>query len=197
MIISEFKTLRNAIVNSCNVIDGVVDIEKNYRFKIDFAKMENILNQKKTGLHVLAFDKFQESFEPGLNEIQLISEYIKSDKDFERIFNGKTNIVYFMLYYRENADGEVNIYNDKDDIMTDKQIFEACNGDFNHINPTIILNIVKDLPVFRVLVERSFDFSADKFKYRVYFRQNNEMSIFYESLKNKTEEDKNEETVEE
>ena len=39
MIISEFKTLRNAIVNSCNVIDGVVDIEKNYRFKIDFAKI--------------------------------------------------------------------------------------------------------------------------------------------------------------
>lgn len=180
MIIPEFKLLRNIIVNSCSTFDDVTEIDKKYKFKIDFVKMENMLKQKKVKLHILAFDKVQESYEPGLKEIQMIAEYIKSESDFERIFNGKTTICNFMLFYTENKDGSVDIHDNNDNIMTDKQLFDACNG---KPNEQLILDIMKELPVFRVIIERSFDFNDDRFKYRVYFRQNNEMTEYYENLK--------------
>jgi len=193
MIISEFKTLRQSIIKSCSTIDAEsIDISSRYKFKIDFRKLDNLFKQKNLDLNVLAFDFEQESYEPGLNEIQMVSEYTKSDEDFDRIFNGKTTICNFMLYRLSDEYGNtLDIHNNSDDPITRKELFDLCNNN-GRLDTDFIKELVKSVPVYRVVVEKSFNIHTDQFKYRVYLRQNDPM-IKYHLNKNKTEDD----TVEE
>lgn len=185
MMIPEFKTIRNCIVNCCS--NCSTDIEKSYEFEIDFVKLRNMFKQKSLDLHIMAFNKKIKSEKPIIQDLMLLTEYVKQNKDYECMFDGKTNIVQFMLFYSKNKDGDADILDDNDNELSEKNIFELCNG--NKLDEDLIKTIVGSLPVFRIVVMKYFDFKQEQFKYKVFLRQNDAMIQYYSNHKENTSED--------
>ena len=146
-----------------------------------------MFKQKSLDLHIMAFNKKIKSEKPIIQDLMLLTEYVKQNKDYECMFDGKTNIVQFMLFYSKNKDGDADILDDNDNELSEKNIFELCNG--NKLDEDLIKTIVGSLPVFRIVVMKYFDFKQEQFKYKVFLRQNDAMMQYYSNHKENTSED--------
>ena len=186
-------TLQNLTIfikKCCTALDSE-DVSNRYKFALDSLKLDNMLKQKKTNLHVIAFNRSLESKVPTINDIQLISEYVHDPKLFKKIFDGKSEFISFMLFSTYNEKGPISLeyMNENDELcaMSDKEIFASCNTD---IDEDCVVNICKDLPCYRVLIVRTFNTELDKFEYKVNIRSNYSMVTFQKSNKDETSSDK-------
>ena len=175
-----FKEIRVAISKSCSAIQ-TDDISDRYAFTLDTIKLENIFKQKKSSLHVMAFDKVLASRIPTIKDIQLITEYMRKNEEIDNTFNGKVQVCEFMIYCKHNIQGPIDINNDNDEPINDKDLFNFCNNK-DELDNDIIYGIIKNLPVYKVLVTREFDYNSDMFEYKIYIRSNYEMVTYYKAL---------------
>lgn len=186
-----FKEIRIAISKSCSALQ-TDDISDRYAFTLDTTKLENIFKQKKSSLHVMAFDKIVSSRVPSVKDIQLITEYMRQNEEIDNTFNGKVQVCEFMIYCKHNIQGPIEINNGDGEPITDKDLFNFCNNK-DELNDEIIYGIIKNLPVYKVLVTREFDYNSDMFEYKIYIRSNYEMVTYYKALTENKEENKSEE----
>ena len=188
---NSLQNITYVIKKCCTVEENIVDYTDRYKFRLDVSKLENMLKQKKTNLHVLAFDKFLQSKLVGIEDIQLVSEYMH-DEDLLELTIGEssnTNFVQFMIFSTENQDGKIDIRitdteKNNDVIIEEKELFGMVNGINGHeLDRALVTNIIKQLPCYRVIVTRIFNTSEDRFEYRVYIRSNFNMVTYYKSVK--------------
>jgi hypothetical protein len=175
-----FKELRVAISKSCTAVQ-TEDISDRYAFTLDAIKLENILKQKKSPLHVMAFNKVLESRVPSVKDVQLITEYMRLPEEIDNTFNGKVQVCEFMIFCKQNIQGPVEINNEAGEIISDKDLFNFCNN-AEELNEEIIYGIIKNLPVYKILITREFDYNSDMFEYKIYIRSNYEMVTYYKAL---------------
>lgn len=176
-----FKEIRIAISKSCSV-NQTDDVSDRYGFTLDTIKLENIFKQKKSSLHVMAFNKIIESRVPDVSDIQLITEYMRQNEEIDKTFNGKVQVAEFMIFCKHNIQGPIEINNgDTGEIISDKDLFNFCNNK-EELNKEIIYGIIKNLPVYKILVTREFDYNSDMFEYKIYIRSNYEMVTYYKAL---------------
>jgi len=195
-----FKDLRSIIVKCCNTTKSD-DISSRFGFSIDLVKMENILKQKKNYLHVIGFSKNITSRIPDLDDLQMISEYVYEEQ-MDTMLDGNTQICSFMIFSKATQEGIIDISADGINVLTDKQIFDKCNG--KGLDPATIKCILNRFPVYRVIVAKVFDSSNEKFEYKVYIRSNYRMVEYFKFLSDNPnfldnlyeEEKKNNEVVE-
>lgn len=175
-----FKEIRIAISKSCSAVQ-TDDISDRYAFTLDTTKLENIFKQKKSSLHVMAFNKIVESRVPSVNDIQLITEYMRQDNEIDTTFNGKVQVCEFMIYCKHNIQGPIEINDEDGNPYSDKDLFNFCNNK-EELADEIIYGIIKNFPVYKILVTREFDYNSDMFEYKIYIRSNYEMVTYYKAL---------------
>ena len=163
----DFTDLKQVIKNSCKTRETGEDFNNHFKFYINFEKLERILTQKKSDLHVIVPVSRDESWIPSIDEIQNISEYIKTDTDAKHIFDGKSEIFEFILFSTKN-----------DELSTEEL---GAEEDTKHIKDAIT-NLVMNFPVYRTLIVRRFDTRKDKFEYVIYFRSNYNMISYIKEL---------------
>lgn len=156
----EFTDLKQLINIACTT-EQSENMNDKFKFSINFGKLEKLLNQKGTNLHVISGGEVKTSYIPDISELQGISEYIKSINEANSIFNGNAQIMEFILYNDKN--GSMKIMN------------KDSNSD--------ICNIMMNLPVYRTLIIRKFNTKKDKFEYLIYFRSNYNMIMYIKDLK--------------
>ena len=171
----EFKDLKQLISKACSTEQSEDDINKRFKFSINFEKLEKILNQKGTDLSVIAPVSSVCSWVPGIDEILTISEYTKNKSDIEFIFDGNTEIMEFLLYSTKNGAMKVPEVPVKKDIVSVSEEKKS------------IIDIMMDFPVYRTLIARKFDKRNDKFEYAIYFRSNYNMIMYIKDLKEKND----------
>lgn len=183
-------TLQNLtmyIKKCCSTLDSEEVLDR-YKFVLDSLKLDNMLKQKKTNLHVVAYNKSLESRVPTIEDLQMISEYIHDSKLLKKVYDGKSEFISFMMFstYNENGEITLGIINDNNEevVMTDKDIFASCNTE---VDNNMVINISKDLPCYRVVVVRIFTAEHDKFEYKVSIRSNYNMVTYQKSQKEVTE----------
>lgn len=193
MISLSFKDIKFIIGKCCSVINSD-DISDRYKFSVNLEKMDNIFRQKDFDLRVLGFARKKESRVPSYEDIQLISEYMRQPNDIANTFNGKTQICEFMILCKSNIDGPVDVIDEDGNVVSDKELFNFCNV---NLKKDVILDVIKRLPVYKILVVRNFDYKTDKFDYKIYIRTNYEMVNYYKKYiedhpnKNNTERSRN------
>ena len=176
-----FKEIRIAISKSCSV-NQTDEVSDRYGFTLDTTKLENIFKQKKSSLHVMAFNKTVASRVPTVQDIQLITEYMRQNDEIDTTFNGKVQVCEFMIFCKHNIQGPIEINcEETGEPISDKDLFNFCNN-AEELNESIIYGIIKNLPVYKILVTREFDYNSDMFEYKIYIRSNYEMVTYYKAL---------------
>lgn len=178
-----FSDLRMVISKACTARPSE-DISDKYGFSLNIEKLENNLKnpKNKCALHVIAFKPILESRIPSFEDIQLISEYTtRKDSDLESIFNGKVEICELMMYHKGNIQGSIDINDSEGNIISDADLYKFCN-DPESLNQDIILGIVKNLPVYKIIVMRIYDNESDGYKYKILIRSNYEMMSYHKSV---------------
>ena len=175
-----FKELKSIIVRSSRTDDRnkSSDINSKFNFSINVDRLEKALNAK-SDLHVVAFTKNLVSRIPDISELQLISEYVHKKEEINTIFDGKTQIVTFMLYCDMNDQIHIG---EKDKTLTAKEICDAINND-DHPDNDIVMLLAEAYPMYRTMIVRRFDNRKDKFVYSIYFRSSYKMIKYISSLK--------------
>lgn len=174
-----FSELRAAISKACST-NSTESIDGIYGFSVDMAKLDEILREKKSNLYSLGFKSVVESKVPGFEDIQNITEYMRDEKTISNTFNGKVQVCEFMLFLKENLDGPIDInYGDDDDALTDEEIFNLCNVE---LDKEFILGIIKNLPMYKILIVREFSHHKDNFKYNIFIRSNYQMVTYYKQF---------------
>lgn len=185
-----FKDLRKVIIDKCCDVMESDNVLDRYEFTIDLVRMENIFKQKKQPLHAIGFEKTIKSRVPNINDIQLLSEYL-NETDLQNILNNKSEICNFMIFSKENIDGTFELCksDNEEEYMTDKELFDRLNG--KEIDQNIICYITSKLPVYKIIVARTFVKEHDKFEYKLYIRSNVHMYNYYNHLKNENKLEEN------
>lgn len=174
-----FKDLRSIIVKCCSA-EKSDDISSRFGFSIDLVKMENILKQKKSYLHVIGFSKSLKSRVPFLDDLQMISEYVYGEQ-MDSILNGKSQICSFMVFSKATQEGVTEISLEDGTVLNNKQIFDKCNNNKN-VDTDTIRCIINNFPVYRIIVAKVFDSVNEKFEYKVYIRSNHQMVDYFKFL---------------
>ena len=187
MINYSLQTLSNIIRKCCTVTNAEsTNIEDRYAFTINTEKLEMLLKQKKTNLHVIALNKTLESVIVGIEDIPLISEYVHDSKIYKNIFEKGSEFVSFMLFSTVNENGNIDLVTENEEgvtiPLTDKEIYENGN-DSESLDNEFIVNVTKDLPCYRVLVIRIYNYYEDKFEYKILIRSNFNMVTFQKANK--------------
>ena len=185
MSILSFSDLRMVISKAC-IARPSEDISDKYGFSINIEKLENCLKstKNKCALHVMAFKPVVESRIPTIDDLQLISEYTRKDEELDTIFDGKVEIVELMIYHKGNIQGSIDINKEDGSVYTDAELFKACNNP-ELLDTNIIYGIMKNLPVYKIIVIRVFE--DDSYKYKIFIRSNYEMVSFHKSLQEQKE----------
>ena len=174
------------LIKKCCIAEKADDLSARYSFHIDLVQLNNMLKQKKTNLHVMAFDRIKNSFVPGIEDIQLLSEYLHDKNMFKSTFDGKSQVATFMLYSTVNENGEISLMYTKEDGSVDKysekDLFSFCNNP-DSLDTSIITSIANNMPMYRVIVIRYFNETNEKFDYKVNIRSNFDMVTFQKSIK--------------
>lgn len=171
-----FRELKPIIAKACSS-EHSNSLSQKLHFSVDFRKLEKELRKNNTRLHVVAGCETAESYVPDFNDIQLLSEYPhRQDVLSSNFLNGSTQIVTFMLFTDKN--GELTIKKEDGTSMTYDEIFERLNGEQDHIDKTLLYNILDNFPMNRVVVTKRFNDSKERFDYNFYFRSNYQMVSF-------------------
>lgn len=197
--------LTTMIRKCCSRPEAATSTTSRYQFEIDFAKLENMLKQKKTNLHTIGMNKIVLSRPIDIvNDAQFISEYITNRNVLQASLSDGTEIVQFMMFSTETEngtlrpkyeDGEGNIVD-----IQDKELFSMLN-DPEQVSEDLIKEIIMNYPVYRVIVVRLFNEKNDRYDYNVNIRSNYHMISYMrnltaaESAEKPAEEEKKEEPV--
>lgn len=161
--------------------------ESRFQFEIDYVKLENILKQKQTNLHVLGFNRIAQSKPVTIQDTQFISEYIKNRNVFDSALSGDSEIVSFMLFSTVNENGDIRpkyFTEDGEKVdIPDKDLFTMCNEP-DKIVDDLVKVIVNEQPVYRVIVVRLFSDRNDRYDYNVNIRSNYQMIQYQRSIRN-------------
>lgn len=192
-----FKELKILISKSCKVISRSEDITDRFSFEIDFTKLEKKLQTADPNLHVLSFNDKTLSYIPYLSDVQLVTEYLHTPEELNMVFNGKSEICTFMIFSTLTEKETVTIESNGKE-LTSNEIFDICNGESEQINFDVVKGIISQLPLYQVLVVRTFNKKQERFEYKIFFRSNYEMVGLFKSIRNNTSnEDQVESTAEE
>ncbi len=168
-----------AIIKKCCVVNNSSDPNNRYGFTIDMNKLEAILKQKTTKLHTMAFSKVLESRLPNLSDLQMISEYAKGQNEITDTFNGKSEVVSFMLFSTVSEEGDIDI-NIPDETaengyrtLVATELFNMLNG--SDINTDLAISIAESMPCYRIIVTRKYNYKEDRFEYKINIRSNYRM----------------------
>lgn len=174
----------------CSRPEGATSTTSRYQFEMDFVKLENMLKQKKTNLHVIGLDKVVLSRPIDIaKDAQFISEYIKNKSILDASLTEGAEIIQFMLFSTENEKGTMRPkYIDEEGNavdISDKELFTMCNEP-DQINENLIKCIVTEHPVYRIIVVRLFNEKNDRYDYNVNIRSNYQMISYMKNLANGT-----------
>jgi len=169
----------------CSRPEGATSTTSRYQFEMDFVKLENMLKQKKTNLHVIGLDKVVLSRPIDVvKDAQFISEYIKNKSILEASLAEGAEMIQFMLFSTENEKGTMRpkYIDDEGNAVdiSDKELFTMCNEP-DQINENLIRCIVTEHPVYRIIVVRLFNEKNDRYDYNVNIRSNYPMISYMKS----------------
>lgn len=160
--------------------------ESRSQFNIDFVKLENMLKQKQTNLHTIAYSRTLDSEPVTIKHAQFISEYIKNHGVFEAALSSDSQIISFMMFSTVDETGEIRPkYLDDEGNpvdVPDKDLFMFCNEP-EELNEPMIKSIINQHPVYRVIVVRMYSHRNDRFDYNVNIRSNYQMIQYQRSLR--------------
>ena len=176
-----FWELRDAISKSCSCTNQSDDISDRYSFTIDIEKLEKIFRDKKSSCYSLAFEKELKSRVPSYKDIQLITEYMREQNELGNTFNGKVQVCELLVFSKDKIQGPVDINDEDGNPLSDEALFNYCNNP-ESLNDDIIYGITKNLPMYKVLVTRIFNYEKDSFDYNIYIRSNYEMVTYYKAV---------------
>lgn len=194
----QLKNLDRVIRNCCSVIkDDSKEITDRYAFRIDFNKMNSMLAQHDKTFHPLVFtsNNTYESRHFEFEDIQFLSEYLHKPECFDPVFDGRSQFVKFMIYCEQNSSGETITFTDQDGnkIPGNKAYLTTDENGETSIVYEALERIVRNLPIYMVLVIRIFDTKKDRYDYKIYIRSNYEMVSYfkkYSEKENKEDSDK-------
>ena len=175
----EFKYLKKIIIKSCKT-ENTDDLNMAYKFSINKEKLQGYLNEVGANLKVLNcsvgdfwIDNSIKSFSPDFKDITLISEYIQKKNEIETIFNDRTHVAQFLMYIpnTENNGGVDEIEKLLGTTTIDNGVISKVVGE------------LATVPVYRVLIVRKFNKKREMFEYSIYFRSNNIMMEYINSMK--------------
>lgn len=177
----------------CARPENATALTSRYQFEIDFAKLENMLKQKKTNLHAIGLQKILLSKPISIIEdSQFISEYINNKNVLQASLSDGTEIVKFMMFSTENENGTNRPkYEDEEGNIVeiqDKELFSMLN-DPEQVSEDLIKEIIMNYPVYRVIVVRLFNEKNDRYDYNVNIRSNYQMISYMRSIANKENSD--------
>lgn len=188
-----FWELRDAISKSCTCVTNNSDISNRFGFSIDITKLEQIFRDKKSSCYSLAFAKELNSRVPSFKDIQLISEYMRDPEELALTFNGDVQVCELLVFSVETLEGTVELCDQDRNILSNEEIFKVCN-DPESLDKVIIDDIIINLPMYKVLVTRIFNFEKDLYDYNIYIRSNYEMVTYYKAIQEKKEKKSNKTT---
>ena len=185
--------LTTMIRKCCARPESATSTTSRYQFEIDFAKLENMLKQKKTNLHAIGLQKILLSKPISIIEdSQFISEYINNKNVLQASLSDGTEIVKFMMFSTENENGTNRPkYEDEEGNIVeiqDKELFSMLN-DPEQVSEDLIKEIIMNYPVYRVIVVRLFNEKNDRYDYNVNIRSNYQMISYMRSIANKENSD--------
>ena len=195
--------LTTMIRKCCSRPENANSQTSRYQFEMDFVKLENMLKQKKTNLHVIGLDKSVLSRPISIaKDSQFISEYIKNKGVLEAALNEGAELVQFMMFSTENEKGALRPkYLDEEGNsvdIPDKELFSMCNDpDPEVMNEDLIKCVVTEHPVYRVIVVRLFNERNDRYDYNVNIRSNYAMISYMKALQSNAVQAEEEKVAEE
>lgn len=178
-MVSSFFDLKNMIIKSCIAKSDAKDYAEKHNFSINMVTLDNMFAQKGLDYHVMAGLSMLDSYIPCVTDIHTVSDYVEDQTMLMNVMDGYTQVVIFTIYSTKNKDGEIAIGEDEEHPYDHKKIFALCNG--KKIDLDLMGIIVKQLPIYKIMVARRFNPSTDLFVYEVFFRSNRAMSEFYRS----------------
>ena len=181
-----FWELRDAISKSCSCATNNSDLSNRFGFSINIEKLEKNFRDKKSSCYSLAFAKELKSRVPSFNDIQLISEYMRDPEELALTFNGEVQVCELLVFSTEKLEGTVELNDENGNTLSDERLFELCN-DPESLSKDVIDSIIINLPMYKVLVTRIFNYEKDSFDYNIYIRSNYEMVTYYKAVQEKKE----------
>ena len=158
-----FWELRDAISKSCSCATNNSDLSNRFGFSINIEKLEKNFRDKKSSCYSLAFAE----------ELALT-------------FNGEVQVCELLVFSTEKLEGTVELNDENGNTLSDERLFELCN-DPESLSKDVIDSIIINLPMYKVLVTRIFNYEKDSFDYNIYIRSNYEMVTYYKAVQEKKE----------
>lgn len=180
------KKLDGLILKSCSVVNKEKDNNEFYSFSIDFDKLDNLLSQVDKNLHPLVDSQKKFSIPVGFDSIQSITEYIHKPDELKFALADKTEYAEFLIYCAQDKNGKVVDFKDENGNTIDAyEVYKEHAEDGSIVlNNDVVRLIVSTLPMYMVLVLRSFNKKNYKYDYKIYIRSNYEMVSYFKAMSN-------------
>lgn len=189
-MVTSFHDLKTMIIKVCDANSGAKDYAEKHGFTVKAHILNNMFVQKGLDYRVMAGAANLQSYVPYISDIHTIMDYVESEEEMKDILDGYTQIVIFSLFSIRNKNGAIVFGDDENHPYTDNELFLFCNNK-KKMDTELMINISKQLPIYRVLVARKFCPKTDSFSYEIYFRSNSQMSAFFRSEIDKQKNEKN------
>lgn len=181
-MVASFTELRQFIIKCCVSDSSSKDYAQKHHFDLDTAKLNNILVKKEYPYRVVGGTNKLPSYTPYVSDMHSLADFVDTSKDMTEIMDGYSQIILFSLISVEDESGpiELRIDPNAEEAMDTKEIYSALNTP-RKLNMELMASVVKDLPVYRIMVVRKFHAKSDSFVYNVYFKSNRRMTEFYKA----------------
>lgn len=191
------KKLDSLILKSCSVVNGGKAGNDYYSFSIDFDKLNNLLGQVDKNLHPFVEASKIFSKPVDFSSIQSITEYIHKTEELKFALTDKTEYAEFLIYCAQDKTGKVSDFKDEEGNAIDayEAYKERLEDGTYSLNKDVVQYIVSNLPMYMVLVLRSFNQKNYKYDYKIYIRSNYEMVSYFKATTGS--DDKKEKSAEE
>lgn len=185
------KKLDSLILKSCSVVNNGDSGNDYYAFTIDFNKLNGMLKTADKNLHPLVEIAKITSKPVTFTDIQSITEYIHKPEELKFAMSDKTEILEFLIYCAQDKTGKVNEFKDGNGNVIDAyDAYKDFEDDENYsLNKNVVEYIVSNLPMYMVLVLRSFNQKSYKYDYKIYIRSNYEMVSYFKAMTSEEKKD--------
>lgn len=179
------KKLDSIIKRCCSVVsDDSKDANDRYSFKIDFDKLDKLLNPVDSNLHPLVSTSAYSSKRIDFSDIQNLVEYLHKPEEMTPIFDGKSEFVTFLIYSAQDKNSRVVNFKDSggNDIDGYHAYMIKYDDGSSYFASSVLQTIVQNLPMYMVLVIRYFDTKKDRYEYKIHIRSNYEMVSYFKAM---------------
>ena len=185
------KKLDSLILKSCSVVNNGDNGNDFYAFSIDLNKLNGMLKTADKNLHPLAETAKVISKPGSFANIQSITEYIHKPEELKFAMSDKTEALEFLIYCAQDKTGKVNEFKDSNGNVIDAyDAYKTFKEDGTYsLNKDVVEYIVSNLPMYMVLVLRSFNQKSYKYDYKIYIRSNYEMVSYFKAMTSEEKKD--------